>query len=60
MTTGGFGTGHPYPIPVPKYLVISQTRLKPGAGRGGLGWAVLGCAVLGYAGLGWGFHLLLI
>ena len=35
MATGGFGTGHPYPIPVPKYLVISQTRPKPGAGRDG-------------------------
>ena len=32
MATGGFGTGHPYPILVPKYLVISQTR--DGVGRG--------------------------
>ena len=45
MTTGEFRTGHPYPIPVPKYLIISHPIPNSDPGmccRGGAGQAGLG------------------
>ena len=34
MATGRVWDGHPYPIPVLKYLIISHPRPKPETGRG--------------------------
>ena len=48
MATGRVWDGHPYPIPVLKYLIISHPRPKPETGRGPHSHPRLECLLKSY------------